>query len=456
MNMKKNIIVAAAAAMSMAGATAAEAANEVAYTGAAVEFSATKITKTGIGTGPIVSTITAPAGGVTTMNAADSVAWTLGGGAVYEPSTLNLNLPTAADVGGGGAIALTGCALSAGNTVLTCSSAVSGAINLNAAFTWKAAATVDMSAATGNATLAFAVTRTVLGAPSVIYSAATPAVAVNRNAALVKGAAFTAGGNQIATVGNLFQSFNGTTTTNATTGGAVTTTGDAAQAGTATGSFRLTLTGLPTAASSVALTGVAGSLPTGLAASATPVANGFSLDGAGNGYARVVGIAQLPSLAGLVITMDGTTPITVGNPQLAVDYVAAATPGPFAAHGVLAAANVTTITRNGSNISMNMISAGTTVKLTNNDTTGAGSITITAKDAAGAAVAQVGATMPTAIAPGNTVSITGAALMAAFPAAATLDFVIEAGDVTATDIIIVPTVGANVNSIRTAAGSSAM
>ena len=459
--MKKKIIIAAVAAMGMANvafaATVVPSVTPVEFTTATVAASKVDVPATAT-TFTITSALA--------VQAADTITFTLSGGAKFDATTWATTVAAAtflADTVNNNPT-VTGCTLDTGMVVLTCTGGVAAA-GTGVVFTIPTSALYDLDLATASATMTVVVSRSVLGTATVIHTPLAAdlanSVVVNVNASIAKNVDVISGGSQIATVANLFKSFAGNTSMTATTSvGGASITGDYKHAASAaTGKYLLTLTGLPTAASAVTLTGFTGATAAGAATTATLGGN-FWLDGAGNGYALLTtsGAATVvPDLTALVVIMDGATAITAGTVQLAVSYLAG-TSDVFADHSILAASTTGVITRNGSNISLSLITAGTSLELINNDASGgAGTITITAVDAAGVAIADTGLAtnaMPTAVAPGVSVTILGTDLAAAFPAAARVDFVIEAGDVTASSINIVPTVGADVNTIRTGSDSA--
>ena len=461
MNVKKNLILAALAAMAMVNI--ADAASVV-PTVTPLQFSTATTTANAVNkAGPaFTGTIT----GATALQAGDTITLVLSGGAKFDTVTWATEVSGAAfiadTVNNSGTV--TGCSLASGSTVLICTVGV-GTAGAASTINVSTAALYDLDTTTADVTLATEVTRTALSTTEVVHATAAAdlanSVLLNVNATIQKGTAVTAGAGKTATVTELFKSFAtgaGNLVTTATTGTA-STSGDAAQAG-ATGAFLLKLTGLPAAATKVTIG--AGGTVAGANAIATPTtatnSGDFWLDGAGSGFAFLAGTANLPTLAGLVITMDGTTPITAGTPQLAIDYRAGAA-DIYAGHAILAATNLTTISRNGSDIILSLVTAGTTVELINNDSAGsaAGTMLITATDAAGAAITDTGLAvnaMPATVAPGFSASILGSDLLLAFPLAARINFVIEASDVSATAVTIVPAVGANVNTIRTGADSA--
>jgi len=436
----------------------------VAPTVTPVQFSTASVPAASLNkAGPVfVGTITA----ANALQSGDTLTLTLFGGAKFDAITW------ASEVAKGTFIAdninangtVSGCSLSAGLTTLSCQVGVSTA-GVATTINISTAALYDLDLVTGNVTLGIETTRTSLGVTSVIHTVSATdlanSVLINVNPTIQKGTTIFAGAGKVATVTELFKSFGtggGRLLTTATTGSA-STTGDAAQAG-ATGFFVLRLTGLPAAATKVMI-GAGGTVAASDAnANVVAASNGgdFWLDGAGSGFARLAGTSNLPTLAGLVITMDGVTAITAGVPKLEINYLTG-NGDQFSSHVILPASNLTTITRNGSDIILSLISAGTRLKITNEDSIGtsAGLMAIIATTIAGVTIADTGLAvnaMPSAVAPGKTVSIQGADLLAAFPAAAKINFVIESNDVSATNTIVVPTTGANINTIRTGAGSA--
>jgi len=418
-----------------------------------------------------------PTAGVSNLLIGDKIVLTLTNGK-WDVASMTNNQPALYDsaitVGATGGITGTSfaggstCALSAAQNVLTCSiTGKNSAVGTITSVALSSAVTYDLSATVAGKPVTVDM---VVNRPSVLAGGAAiekhntgatkkPVTLFNTSVGLISGGKVTAAPNVTAQVSKSYKQIL-TTGTGAVsipasgtgTNFAAFATLAGAQAANATGVYLLSFSGVPTAATSLTSKANRGltitqsdAAGTAKAAGATTAGSDFFLDGLGNAYGTVAPGTLIDFAAGdYKIGTNGTTAIAAGTMKVGITYV----PGindKFVAHTLLAPTNLVTIKRNGTAFSLNRMGSTSTIRLSNQSAgTAAGTIVITAKDAAGANIANTGLAaiaLPTVVASGKTVTISGQSLMQAFPGAINYDFVVESDDVLASQRQAVAGVG---------------
>jgi len=461
--MKTNhIIIAAAAAMSMLAASNVATAGDVTYpAGAATPVSVAKAVKTNQAQAAYPNTITATKNDVTVpatplLQAGDIITFTVAG-AVFDRG--NMTAVPVSLVAADGVVGTQ--VLDATNTILTATVATSGT-TLAAAGTTAAVnltPTFDLTASTANTnvTVTMTVSRTVLGAASIVHQHVATVNPTSYVSKVVKPSVYTipavTSTQDIATVASNFLRLDSASGNVDTTGKVltvpaanipVTASGDTA---TPSGTQLVTLAGLPIGTTSVTwaptLLGVGGAITQATATGAAPAAatagSTFWLDGAGNGYALINAVATaagpIKAPAPVVITLNGTTQVVPTNVTVKIDYVAGAA-DPFVSHSILAPTTFESLVRNGSAFSVNASGPLNTIKITDMSgglTATTGQISVTAFDALGAVAPGVAPVIPALVSNGtNTIAMS--TLTTAYPTAIRFDFVVESTEILASNV----------------------
>jgi len=472
---KRNIIMAAAAAMAMAmtaGVTTANALTIV-QAGTAKNVAVTSIAANlkGLSSGATTSThkITS-LNSVVVFNVGDVITIKVNG-AKFDRKALGATpvvLSGTVAAGTAGTAAGATWVLDATDTILT-GTITSASGKLNTTDTITLTGKYDLTGvASGTAvSLTTSVSGKVLGTNQVIHKVAAGTadlVVLNTTSSLQKFTAPTKT-DATATVASSFVKLDATAANVAAA--AVTTpaanfaasTLDDFNAAAATGTLFVKLTGLPSNATKVdwAVTGISQSDATGTAAPGTATAAGnFWLDGAGNGFAKITAAQSkkgVPSKA-LVVTVDGKAAIATTDIKIAVDYIAG-TGDKFVSHNVLPASTAASIVRNGSAFSVNASGALNTIKITDMSgslTASTGKISVAAYDAAGVVAAGTAPAI-TPLTNNATRTIAMSTLTAAFPTAVRFDFVVESTEILASNVKKTAA-GTTVSNYRNATGTA--
>jgi len=199
----------------------------------------------------------------------------------------------------------------------------------------------------------------------------------------------------------------------------------------------VTLSGNFTAIKSIAITGATGSTAAGVTTAVAGTTKGVNgqmwidtVNGKAYAVATIAAGATTVTLAPTFTASGASIPAASYTADISLladaNYVAGAVGA--------AASPVLSITRNGAKFTSDNVSNTSLIRIAEHNATSAvpSLITYSAWDAAGAPVAQIGATLPTSVLHGHTVTIAKGVLKAAFPTAVRFNINVESSNVSIT------------------------
>jgi len=486
---KRNIIMAAAAAMAMAaGVTTANAATitqsltQTTATSPAAQTSVQKITVNSTAAqlkpaqyGTVTMAIAADAAaasGLSALEVNDTITITVSG-AKFNRATLGATPVSYTGAGAGTAKAT--WILDATDTILTGTVTKASAASVGTAgilaTNMVLAPTYDLTgvASGTDVTIASTVSRTVLGQKQVIdkiAATATNIVDVTMTPALHK---FTLGSatSETATVASNFVKLDSTsanataTTLTVPVSTLKVSSFDDYNVANSKGTILLKLSGVPANATQIAwaVTNMTQSDANGAAPATATAGGNMWLDGAGNAFATLSakGTKLLFPATAMTITLDGKAAVSPTSIKLSANYVAG-TGDKFVSHAILAPTTIASIVRNGSSFAVNSSGPKNTIKITDMSgalTASTGKISVIGYAADGT-VAPGTAPVILALPKNGTRIVAMSALTAAFPTAVRFDFTVESTEILASNVKVTAsgtTVSTYRNALKTTTGT---